>query len=167
MPLIITWRLVRLRFDLCICAIVCLSSMASVATQGSDSHDAPLLFVLLCESSVRLCLPLSFLSARCLRGKVSLSSLSSTFRPLSLFHSLLNTHWALLSTSFAPLSVVRCLLPPSQRNSSSLTHSSFAPCPCFFLNVKPLPVIIIFLWLSNSELLWSSSYCLRSLTTYL
>lgn len=51
--------------------------MASAAAHGSDSHDAPLLFVLLCESSARLCLPRLFLSARCLRGKVLLSSFSS------------------------------------------------------------------------------------------
>lgn len=63
------------------CAIVCSSGAAAVAAaaaQGSDSHDAPRLFVLPCGSSARLCLAPPSLSARCLRGKVSLPAPASS-----------------------------------------------------------------------------------------
>lgn len=83
-----------------------------------------------------------------------------SFRPLSLFHSLFNTHWALLSTSFAPLSVVRCLKPSlliSQRNSPSLARSRSTPCPRF-QKCQTTPRFLFSLWLPHSsEFLWSPS----------
>ena len=65
-----------------------------------------------------------------------------SFRPLSLFHSLFNTHWALLSTSFAPLSVVRCLKPSLLIRNETLLHLHVPALPLapVFKNVKPLPV---------------------------
>lgn len=67
-------------FDPRTCAIVCSSGAAAVAAaaRGSDSHDAPRLFVLPCGSSARLCLAPPSLSARCLRGKVSLPAPASS-----------------------------------------------------------------------------------------
>lgn len=56
------------------------------------------------------------------------------FKPLSLFHSLFNTHWALLSTSFAPLAVVRCLFPPFLIRNETLLH----------LLILPLPLVLLF-----------------------
>ena len=119
--------------------------MASAVAQGSDSHDAPLLFVLPCESSVRLCLPPSFLSARCLRGKVSLPFPLPYFRALSLFHSLFRTRWAQRSVSFRSSGCVCRRLSRSFliRNETHFTRSFFplplcprcqtTPhyCPCF------------------------------------
>lgn len=69
------------------CAIVCSSGAAAVAAaaaateRGSDSHDASRLFVLPCGSSARLCLAPPSLSARCLRGKVSLPAPASPPQP--------------------------------------------------------------------------------------
>lgn len=69
-----------------------------------------------------------------------------SFRPLSLFHSLFNTHWALLSTSFAPLSVVRCLKPSLLIRNETLLHLRILALPLapVFKNVKPLPVSYFF-----------------------
>lgn len=94
--------------------------MASAAAHGSDSHDAPLLFVLLCESSVRLCLPRSFLSARCLGGKVLLFSFSSALDlSLALPFTALSTRWTALFTSFTP-SLVAFYLPRTRRRPALL-----------------------------------------------
>lgn len=77
------------------------------------------------------------------------------FRPLSLFHSLFNTHWALRSTSFAPISAVRCLLPSFLIRYETLLHLLILPLPLapVFKNVKPLPVCIFLVTLT---LLWAS-----------
>lgn len=127
-----------MHFDLCICAIVSLSSMASVAAQGSDSHDAPLLFVLLCESSAQLCLPFPFHSARCLSGKVSISSLSfSSDLYLSFIRSLIRIGHC-YPFSPTPLSFIAFFLYMATKFAVILTF----PLPLFFfffLNVKPLP----------------------------
>lgn len=128
-----------MHFDLCICAIVSLSSMASVAAQGSDSHDAPLLFVLLCESSAQLCLPFTFHSARCLSGKVSISSLSfSSDLYLSFIRSLILIGHCY---PFPPhSSLIYCLFPLHGNQIRRNSYFPFAPvCFFFFLNVKPLP----------------------------
>lgn len=98
------------------------SSMASAASHGSDSHDAPLLFVLLCESSVRLCLPRSFLSARCLRGKVLLFSFSPA-RDLSRAA----IHSARWTAPFYGLSVRRALLFTFPAHAAKNEHSPVVP----------------------------------------
>lgn len=154
--LIITCRLAYLRFDLCTRAIVCLSSMASEVAQGSDSHDAPLLFVLPCESSARLCLPLSFLSARCLRGKVSLSSFSSTSElSHSFIHSSIPIGHCCPFLSLLLLPCVAFYVP------TWFVHSSLAPRPRCQTTQHLL--FFFFLWLSrSSEHLWSHSCCLLS-----
>lgn len=131
-----------------------LSSLVSVAAQGSDSHNAPLLFVLLCVSCVRLCLPFSFLPARCLGGKVLLPSLFPTSN-LSFFLSLFHSPLTLLPTfSFAFI----CCLWLSSLIRNKLSCSCFAPCPCFE-NVTSLPVVVfLYIYLSfTSELLLTLS----------
>lgn len=96
--------------------------MASAASHGSDSHDAPLLFVLLCESSVRLCLPRSFLSARCLRGKVLLFSFSPA-RDLSRAA----IHSARWTAPFYGLLVRRALLFTFPAHAAKNEHSPVVP----------------------------------------
>lgn len=124
-----------------------LSSLVSVAAQGSDSHNAPLLFVLLCVSCVRLCLPFSFLPARCLGGKVLLPSLFPTSN-LSFFLSLFHSPLTLLPTfSFAFI----CCLWLSSLIRNKLSCSCFAPCPCFE-NVTSLPVVVFYIYISHSPL---------------
>lgn len=129
--------------------------MASVAAQGSDSQNAPLLFVLLCESGMPLCLPLSFPSARCLRGKVSLSSSDLSHSsihflmpighcrpvlqlrllhawncliPSLLIHLKRSTHWFFLCT--LPV----CLLP---HICTSFLFFSRHVIPCVYMNAFP------------------------------
>lgn len=112
------------------------SSMASAAAHGSDSHDAPLLFVLLCESSVRLCLPRSFLSARCLRGKVLLFSFSTA---LDLSRaSIHSTHWTALFTSFSPSRVAFYLPRKRCRPALLLKMWTHSRCPLNFFSLARL-----------------------------
>lgn len=127
-----------LHFNSCICTIVYLSSMASVAVQGSDSHNAPLLFVLLCEKQcAALSASLVPLGSLPQRQGLALFPLL-LFRPLSLFLSLFNTHRALLSISLTPLLGVHCLLPSVLIHSKTVLHSFILPLPfaTVFKNVK-------------------------------
>lgn len=101
-----------------------------------------------CESSVRLCLPLSFLSARCLRGKVSLLSLSSTSqRSHSFIHSL------------KPIVVRWCLYPSFLIRNETPLHSFFlchlplcskiwSPLPDYLVDPAPLWVSLVIVLLS-------------------
>lgn len=156
-------------FGLCICAMACLSSMASVAAQGSDSHDAPPLFVLLCESSVRLCLPLSC-SSRLVASEARSRSLPSPLLQTlsrSFIHSLIPIGHCRPPLSLLSLALSFTFLLNLRRNSPSLAHSILCHLPLFLKkNVNPLPgTVLFFLWLT---LLWASLVTLLlSLTTYL
>lgn len=151
-------------FDLCIMFYYFFSSnMASAVAQGSDSHDAPLLFVLPCESSVQLCLPLSFLSARCLRGKVSLFSLlSSTELSHSFIHSLIPIGPCCPFLSLPSL-VSCCVFTFLLIRNETLLHSFvsfFALCPHYQTTPHYCPFSVTLM------LLFWSHYCLLSLNAY-
>lgn len=130
--------------------------MASAAAHGSDSHDAPLLFVLLCESGARLCLPRPFLSARCLRGKVLLFSFSSA---LDLSHSSIHTlQYPFDSAVYVFHSVAHCFYLPRARCRPALllklrTHSHCLHSyrnffPLFFHPILSSPLLLIWSLLS-------------------
>lgn len=114
-------------FNPCTCAIVSSSSAAeaAAAAQGSDSHDAPRLFVLPCGSSARLCLaplvPLGSLPQR--QGLAPCDCLFS--RPRSLALSFLsNSHRAPPFIFLLPASTPLALLPCRQL----APQSSVRPC---------------------------------------
>lgn len=136
-----------LHFRSCICTIVCLSSMASLVVQGSDSHNAPLLFVLLCEKQCAA-LSASFVPLGSLPQRQGLALFPLLFRPLSVFLSLFNTHWVLLSISLTPVVGAYCLSSFVLIHNETLLHLLILPlrknvnindfCVCVY-DLYPLP----------------------------